>query len=247
VQICRAAPGDIEPALAAIGQAFGLELRAPTVHTLVASVPEGTLLVAKQDGVVLGTAAAIGFGPTGWLGGITVAAEARGRGLGRELTRVALEALGPRETVLLLASALGRPIYDRMGFVPEGRYRVFRSTASGSGEFAPADPRAADLRATGEDRCVVLAECAAVGCRNSVALHPPWPALPIVGGDGAEELLRGLIRPGLRLAAPEQNERAVAVLSELGEERDAVERMRLGPPVSWDPSRVWGVFSLFFG
>src|SRR4051812_10958260 len=98
-----------------MGDAFGMDLRAPNVHTLVAGAPDGTLLVAEQDGVLLGTAASIGFGPTGWLGGITVAPGARGRGLGRDLTLAALEALGPRETVLLLASDLGRPIYDRLG------------------------------------------------------------------------------------------------------------------------------------
>lgn len=39
--IRRAGPADIEPALAAMSHAFGLPLRAPTVHTLVASVPGG--------------------------------------------------------------------------------------------------------------------------------------------------------------------------------------------------------------
>src|SRR4051794_2758459 len=186
-----------------MGEAFGMELRAPNVHTLVADVPDGTLLVAEEDGVLLGTAASVGFGPTGWLGGITVAPGARGRGLGRELTVAALDALGPRSTVLLLASELGRPIYERLGFVAEGSYRVFTSQVSGDGEFEPGRPHALDRRVTGEDRSVVLDACSAVAYGGAVALRPPWPALPILGSpDGAEVLLRGLVRPGLRLAVP---------------------------------------------
>ena len=212
--IRRAGPADIEPALAVMSDAFDMPLRAPTVHTLVARVPGGTLLVAEEDGVILGTAASIAFGPTGWLGGITVTPEARGRGLGRELTEAAMEAFGPRETVLLLASALGRPIYDRLGFVAEGEYRVFTAEAAGAGEFAAA--RRCAPRPAGDGGGPVGRAAGRGRFRDAVAFRPPWPALPILGGDGAEVLLRGLVAPGLRLAVPAANARAVAVLSRTG-------------------------------
>jgi predicted N-acetyltransferase YhbS len=250
VPIRRAGPGDIEPALAVLADAFGVQARVPSVYTLVADAPDGTLLVAEEDGEVVGTAASIGFGRTGWLGGITVAPAARGRGLGRELTSAALDALGPRETVLLLATDVGRPIYERLGFVAEGRYAVFKAEVAGAGgEFEVArDVRVVDRRATGEDRSVVLEACTAVGYGGAVALRPPWRALPIVGSaDGAEVLLRGLVEPGMRLAVPEENARAVRVISGLGTEGPSVVRMRLGRVVEWQPGEVWGVFSLFFG
>src|ERR1700712_1129801 len=123
--IPRAGPSDIEGALALISSAFSLSLQAPTVHTMVAGLPGGCLLVAESDGVIVGTGGAVSFGRTGWIGGITVAPAARGRGLGRALTEASLACLDGCETVLLLASALGRPIYDRLGFVSEGDYRVF--------------------------------------------------------------------------------------------------------------------------
>src|SRR3954451_19615780 len=108
-----------------MAEAFGLPMRAPTVHTLVHSLPDGELLVAHSDGQVVGTGGAIGFGRTAWIGGVAVAPSCRGIGLGRRLTEAALECVGEAETVLLLASELGRPIYDRLGFAAECRYRVF--------------------------------------------------------------------------------------------------------------------------
>src|SRR5690242_9332648 len=138
-----------------MAEAFGLPMRAPTVHTLVHSLPDGVLLVARSEGQIVGTGGAIAFGRTAWIGGIAVAPSARGGGLGRRLTEAALEWVGARETVLLLASELGRPIYDRLGFVAECRYRVFLAGPASAGDFPPAEFEAAlalDARATGEDR-----------------------------------------------------------------------------------------------
>jgi predicted N-acetyltransferase YhbS len=260
VLIRPAGPADIDPALGVISRAFGLEVRAPSVHTFVAGSRDGSLLVAVSDGQVVGTGACVGFGPTGWIGGVAVASEARGKGLGRALTEAALDALGPRETVLLLASDLGRPIYERLGFEAEGRYRVFMSPddAAPSGSFRPLGlpdrgaVLALDRRVTGEDRALAVDAGLAGGLAGArgIALRPPWGARPILAPDPGEgrELLRGVLEPGLRLAVPEANEAAVAALLDLGcRERHGVERMRRGPRVPWRPAELWGVFSLFFG
>lgn len=251
---------DIDPALAVIGRAFNLVVQAPSVHTLAADAPGGGLLVAERDGVIVGTAAYVSFGRTGWLGGVAVAPEARGSGLGTELTRAALDALGPHETVLLLASDLGRPIYERLGFVSEGSYRVFWSPddARPAGSFRRLEPAdrdavlALDARVTGESRTLAIdaALAGGVASETGVALRPPWPARPILAPDPGEgaALLAAVIEPGLRLAVPEANEAAVSALLELGcRERAGVLRMRRGPAVAWRPTELWGVFSLFFG
>lgn len=259
--IREAQPGDIEPALAAMSEAFGLQLRAPTVHTLVAASPDGVLLVAEHEGEIQGTAASVGFGPTGWLGGVTVTPAARGGGLGRRLTEAAIDALGERETLLLLASAMGRPVYERLGFQAEGTYRVFTSGTSRpeqTVELRDVTPEdrdailALDRRATGEDRTLAI-DASLDGAKatpdlSAVALRPPWPALPIIGDPaGATTLLTSLIQPGVRLAVPEENTQAVNLLRLLGREREPVTRMRRGPAVEWRPDEVWGAFSLFFG
>jgi predicted N-acetyltransferase YhbS len=259
VLIRRAGAADIEPALAVMSEAFGLDLRAPTVHTLVAGAPDGHLFVADDSGRVVGTGASVGFGRTGWIGGVTVAPSARGAGLGRALTEAAVSALGRRSTLLLLASDAGRPIYERMGFVGEGRYRVFMASRGGVGPaslrpLTPADRaavRALDASVTGEDRSLAIAAGLAGGFTlgSAVALRPPWPALPILARDpvAGAALLRALVEPGMRLAVPEENSAAVAVLGSLGVERAGVLRMRRGPAVAWRPTELWGVFSLFFG
>jgi predicted N-acetyltransferase YhbS len=264
VTIRLATPRDYDAALKIIGDAFGLAAIAPTVHTTVADSEHGQLLVATdEDGRIVGTGASVGFGATGWIGGIAVAEEARGRGLGRALTEASIDALGPRETYLLLASELGRPIYDRLGFVPEQHYRKFwtpdhaHPVPSDIRPLTAADRRAVaalDARVTGEDRTLALDVGLEGGVATldlaAVALRPPWPALPILARDrnAGAVMLNAVLGPGIRVAVPEANEPAVDVLLTLGaSEGEPVLRMRRGPAVAWRPEELWGVFSLFFG
>jgi GNAT superfamily N-acetyltransferase len=263
VQIRLATTAEYGPALRVIGDAFGFVVREPSVHTVVARSLDGHLLVADHDGAIVGTGASVGFGPTGWIGGIAVAPEARGTGLGRSLTEAAIDALGPRETLLLLASPAGRPIYERLGFEAEERYRSFWSPPDAVP--APADLRrvtladrdavlALDARVTGEQRTLAvdvgLIGAVATPDLGAVALRPPWPARPILARDptAGAELLAAVLEPGIRLAVPESNELAVAALFALGcAEGPSVTRMRRGAPVAWRPDELWGVFSLFLG
>jgi len=264
VQIRPATVADHGAALRVIGDAFGFVVRPPSVHTVVGESPDGHLLVAERDGEIVGTGACVGFGPTGWLGGIAVAPQARGSGLGRALTEAAIDALGPRETVLLLASDAGRPIYERLGFEPEERYRSFWSPPDAvpvpSSQTRPltlADRDAVlalDAHVTGEQRTLAvdvgLIGGVALPNLEAVALRPPWPARPILARDSAAGalLLGAVLEPSMRLAVPEANEAAIAALvAHRCTEGPSVIRMRRGAPVAWRPDELWGVFSLFFG
>jgi ribosomal protein S18 acetylase RimI-like enzyme len=256
-------PEEHPAALRVIGDAFSLAVRPPTVHTTVAEHPDGHFLGAERDGAIVGTGAGVGFGPTGWIGGIAVAPAARGARLGQALTEAVIEALGPRATLLLLASAAGRAIYERLGFEPEERYLVFWSppdrvpSPGGLRRLTAADRDAVaalDARVTGEARTLAV-DCGLEGALatpdlSAVAFRPPWPALPIVASDpdAGATLLRALVSPGLRLAVPESNVAAVQTLRALGcTPGDDVVRMRRGAPLAWRPDELWGVFSLFFG
>jgi hypothetical protein len=241
---------------------FGVLNRRPTVHTWMTGVPGGHVLVAERGGRVVATGTGVGFGPTGWIGAIAVHPDARGERLGQRMTEAVIAALGERETLLLLASGDGRPIYERLGFESEGAYRVFTGpehaapvSTDGVRPATPADHawiRALDARATGEDRTPAVAAglAGALVTEGGFALRPPFPARPIVATDAdpGRALLEATIAPGIRLAAPAANEPAVAALRAHGAvERHGVERMRRGAPVAWRPDLLWGVFSLFFG
>jgi predicted N-acetyltransferase YhbS len=261
VLIRRAGEEDIGAALALIRDAFNLPLGGPpTVHTFVHGLPAGQMFVAVDGERVIGTGASVSFGSTGWIGGIAVDVSARGAGLGRALTEAALAPLVGCSTVLLLASDAGRPIYERLGFIAEERFRVFltgeapvRATHREFRVLTRADADAVlalDARVTGEDRSLALLAsldgAVALPDLSAVALRPPWRALPIIGEGGAE-LIEALVAPGVRLAAPEVNTAAVDVMARFGVERAGVVRMRRGPRVEWRPEELWGVFSLFFG
>jgi GNAT superfamily N-acetyltransferase len=81
-------------------------------------------LVGEVDGRVVATGLGVVNGPVGWLGGLIVDREWRGRGFGRSMTEELihrLRAAGCR-TLSLEATDEGRPMYERMGFRTLTRY-----------------------------------------------------------------------------------------------------------------------------
>src|SRR6266487_1934869 len=82
----------------------------------------GGVFVAERDGDLVGVSGCAHFGATGWVGGVAVVPEARRAGLGRALTEAAIAWLQERGagTIQLYATDLGRPVYERLGFVAEG-------------------------------------------------------------------------------------------------------------------------------
>jgi GNAT superfamily N-acetyltransferase len=171
--------GDLLPAVAAIraggwgerDASLGFALRQPQCYPFV----------ADDDGEIVGTSIATHNGPVGWVGLVFVAPAHRGRGLGAELTSAALrrfEDLGCH-TVALAATSLGRPVYERLGFRPDGDYVMFGGSPRMKGEsgmlsdaaqaepvrdgcirpLVPADLPAVyalDVAASGEDRAHLI-------------------------------------------------------------------------------------------
>src|SRR5437879_4375904 len=127
--------------------------------------------VAEYAGEIVGTGVASAHGPAGWVGTIFVAPERRGSGLGGALTRAVVDELDARgcRTLLLIATTLGRPIYEREGFTvldEQVRFSIDGLPPDPAGlgprirAYGPADFEdvvALDRFATGEDRHAVLA------------------------------------------------------------------------------------------
>jgi ribosomal protein S18 acetylase RimI-like enzyme len=247
----------------------------PTVAPLLEfprSSPHGEVLVAAGADRISGAAACASFGETGWIGALGVAPNARRHGLGTELTLAAtawLRARGAR-TVLLYATEMGRPVYERVGFVAEGAATAWRGSA-GTGPRGVVirslreDDReavgAVDAGATGERREPVFAACRPLtgvaaerdGAVAGWAVPSRWGAgVSIAAADpeAGVALMAAAARspgPGV-LIVPDANTPAFEAVRRWGFQRaNSGERMRLGPPVAWRPERQFGLFNLFWG
>ena len=104
---------------------------------LLALEPAGCF-VAEWDGQPVGTTCVTRFDTIAWISMVLVDAAHRGRGIGTQLMRHAiawLDQCGAR-TVRLDATALGRPVYEKLGFVGEYEVARWEGTATG-GELRP--------------------------------------------------------------------------------------------------------------
>jgi hypothetical protein len=207
--------------------------RVPT-YRWVHGCGAGVLLV---DAGLRGTAAALTFGRTGWLGGITVLPEHRGTGLGAELTEAAAAWLVARgcESVLLHATEVGARLYERLGWEREGELVMYDTPpAAQRGDAAPWEAvRALDALASGEDRSVVLRAGAARVSATGASVTLPWGSAHAVGDD---------LHHGERWILPAQHEAPAGWT-----ERARVARMRRGAEVAWRPDLVRGAWNLFWG
>jgi GNAT superfamily N-acetyltransferase len=237
--------------------------------------PQGEILVAASGRRLLGGACCASFGETGWIGALGVLPRHRRRGIGRRLTAEAVAWLRERgaRTVLLYATDAGRPVYDREGFVAEERARAWRGTPPrarpGEGGFTARRLRPGDRESllvldrlcTGEDRRPVLDLLPALlglgverdGRLEGYALQTPWGAGPAVIASGPEAglaVLRELViepQP-LTITVPDGNRLGAQVLADWGfQPVNSALRMRHGPAVAHDPSRMFGLYNLFWG
>jgi GNAT superfamily N-acetyltransferase len=261
---------DVEPAIAAVRDG-GWGDRRSSLEFYVGHAETHTF-VAEADGAIVGTGVATQNGQIGWVGLIFTSPAARGRGLGAAITRVVvqhLEQIGCR-SMLLAATKLGRPIYDRLGFVKDGEYVVFSGSPHGDlptdRRLRPLTPEdidgvcALDRQVSGEDRSHVI--CAArdgwvladdaqiVG----YALRTPWGVGPAIAADQADgRLLVKVLRSQSRndpmiVTIPVENQAAAEYLRSVGfVEQRRLPRMRLGDPVTWQPEAVWAIFGFAMG
>ncbi len=99
--------------------------------------PDGCF-VAQREGVAVGTVTTCIFGSIGWIAMMLVDAAVRGQGIGRTLLDRALTFLDGSGvvTVRLDATPLGRPLYEKCGFVEEYTLTRFEGIAAFAGALA---------------------------------------------------------------------------------------------------------------
>jgi GNAT superfamily N-acetyltransferase len=108
---------DLSGALA-LSSLMGWNQRLENWRLLIELAPNGSF-VALDEGRVVGTAIGIDYGGFGWIAMMLVHPDHRGRGVGARLLEKALTAIRPGVPVRLDATPLGRPLYERYGFVLE--------------------------------------------------------------------------------------------------------------------------------
>jgi predicted N-acetyltransferase YhbS len=269
--IVRPAAVDDIKEMSGVLERAGLSSAGPDVLEFNLTSPSSQMFVGCRDGLVVGVAGCIRFGRTGWLGNVAVDDDFRGQRLGRAMSQTAVDCLHQAgvETVLLTATKLGQPIYERLGFADEGvSYGVWEQQQApilGCDLSAMVQPGRIDevirqdADATGEDRRSYLAPFAdrarAVAGQSQAGywLALPWGGGPVIAASraAARPLIVDMIRtsPGSRLAFPEPNVHGAALAVSLGFHlARRVRRMRLGPPVpGYRPGMIYNAFSLAAG
>ena len=242
----------------AIGDLLSRAGFGPTVAGLIAfprDSPDGDVLVAERNGRAVGGVCCASFGATGWIGALGVLPDARRRGA---------------ETVLLFATDMGRPLYEKLGFEAEDTVTAWRGTAGTARadvtlrvlrEEDRAAVRDIDRAATGEDRAAVLDALVPLsgliaerrGEAAGWAVTSPWGAgVAICAGDEAAGVALTAAAAGgpgsNTIVVPDANRAATDSLGRWGFAPTAAgARMRLGPPVAWHPAMQFGLFNLFWG
>jgi GNAT superfamily N-acetyltransferase len=268
-------PADVDPVAAAfVAEGWGdrrLNLEFMTGHA------ESHPFVADVDGTVIGTGVVTMNGPVGWIGTIWVEPAWRRRGVGTALTRATIETAEAAGglTLVLVATEVGRPIYESFGFEIETWYRILEAPGLPDG---PRDRRirpyqAADLpamaelstAATGEDRMHLLAAFAspetaaclirADGTVAGFVVRAPWGGASTVAPqlDEAEAILharrigRGPRQP-IRAGLLSENEAGLDRLLATGwTESWRAPRLVRGDSLRWQPEAIWGQFNFGLG
>ncbi len=144
-------------------------------YDIVLRTPSCQPLVGTIDGRVVATGLATASGTVGWLGAVVVDEPMRGRGYGRAMTEELCRRLRDAgcETLSLVATAAGRPLYERLGFrlvthyhEMDGDHLSHEPEPPAGARLRPMTPEdlplvlELDRLATAEDRRPMLAELA---------------------------------------------------------------------------------------
>lgn len=212
--------------------------------------PDG-LFVAEIDGQGVGTVAGFVFENVAWIAMVLVDPTYRKQGIGTALMNHALAFLDNR-TIRLDATALGQPVYEKLGFVGEYELARYEGTLSGGTPRSRLEtaPTELDERVTGTRRGKLLG---ALGQAHVIGdgylMDRPGSKATQIGPaialdeatgralfDDAAYRLKGPVF----IDIPLQNEPAVAWAQAAGlKMQRKFLRMRRGPAITDHPNCIW--------
>lgn len=148
-------------------------------------------IVGEVEGRVVATGLATVNGTVGWLGGLIVAKEWRGRGYGRAMTEDLIRRLQTAGCIILSLEATdaGRPMYERLGFHQMSAYHQLEAGHLNVRPDPPADRlirpfRSDDLAAVCELDRLATCEDRSAALRVLAELNGGWILEQRGGPDG---------------------------------------------------------------
>ncbi|MFZ1320357.1 MAG: GNAT family N-acetyltransferase [Ignavibacteria bacterium] len=213
------------------------------------------------DKKIIGVGAAIIHNKSAWLAHIIVHADFRKQGIGKKITETLVDTSHSKgcETIYLLATDLGEPVYRKIGFEIETEYMIYKCEAV-SGLFKGNENIVAissqfkkqildlDRQASGEDRILVLEQHLSDGFLflkdNEVqGFYMPnlGNGLIIASTDMAGvELMKLRFQSKDFAAFPIENLKGTEFMKQNNFKEDRSEkRMRLGKKRNWQPQNIY--------
>ena len=222
-----------------------------------------------ERGAIAGIGATIIHQHTAWLAHIIVHNDHRNKGIGGILTKALIDQANKPgiQTILLLATSLGEPVYRKHGFVKEMDYLFFKTdqgvawnhndTISPFEERFTHDLIQLDKNVSGEDRSKLITphfkDAKLVVDKNIVHGYylPTLGDGPLVARnkEAGSALLNLKLAQGIKKAAlPETNHDGIDILTTFGlKEFLKGTRMYLGKPLPWQPEKVYNRIGGNFG
>ncbi len=214
-----------------------------------------------QDNEMIGIGAAIFHQDVAWLGHIIVSPNYRNRGIGKLITQTLVDECTSKncETIYLIATDLGLPVYERIGFTTETNYLFFKDITPGSfvsnaKNIIPFEEKwkealvDLDKQVSGEDRSLHLNEHLAtsfifVEAGKLTGFYLPSFAEGLIIANNSTagiELMKLRLMDHNHAVLPEDNIMAIDFLHQnnLRESRQA-KRMILGKKRPWQPSCIY--------
>ncbi len=209
---------------------------------------------------IVGTGALILNKNSSWLAHIIVRPEYRGRGCGFQITQKLVNMSNEFgcKTASLIATSMGKPVYEKLGFQVEDYYHLFSGSKMNSNHVSPQiqdlknakDILELDQYISGEDRFNMLQSNAKNGKifvnkeGEIEGYYLPNFGEGLLGArtfQAAKALYSmRLAKEEIRIGVPEENEAGIQFLNEAGMKfKDRIVRMYLGNRLDRQPSMLY--------
>ena len=218
-------------------------------------------LKATLDGIIVGIGTAIIHGSTAWLAHIIVHKDYRNEGLGTTITKALIDVIHktPCRTILLIATALGEPVYKKVGFEVQTQYIFFDQgllplPSDSVKEIVTFHKRYEkallnlDRLVSGEDRSKLLNDYVASSTlfieNNDIkGFYIPTLGEGLIVAETREaglELMKIKSSTHTNFCLPCDNEDGIEFLTNSGyKENRKASRMILGDKLSWDGRKIY--------